>query len=241
MNNLPALVIGASGGIGRELVKQLVASKQYSKVMAISRALPENPIEAVDYRRLDSTDEVQVAQFCEQQNQPFALVICCIGVLHDEGEPALAPEKRLEDIRPEALMAYFKTNTVTPAIWLKHGVRLLKSKVTSSFVFLTARVGSIADNKLGGWYGYRASKSALNMLIKSAQIEYARRAPNVTLVSYHPGTVDTALSKPFQNNVPKGKLFTAEFTASQLLNLLPSLQINDAPHYIDWNGVHIPW
>lgn len=241
MNELPALVIGANGGIGEELVRQLAASNQYSKVIAISRKPPEKPIESVDYQQLDSSDEIQVAKFCAQQEQSFSLIICCIGVLHTDGEPALAPEKRLEDIRPEALMAYFKINTVTPAIWLKHGVRLLKSKTASSFVFFTARVGSIADNKLGGWYGYRASKSALNMLIKSAQIEYSRRAPNVTLVSYHPGTVDTGLSKPFQNNVPKGKLFSAEFTASQLLSLLPDLQINDAPHYIDWSGAQIPW
>lgn len=241
MDNLQALVIGASGGIGQELVRQLAVSNQYSKVLAISRTLPKNPIESVDYLLLDSSEEAQVSKFCEQQNRPFSLVICCIGALHSNAIPTLAPEKRLEDIRPEALLDYFNINTVIPAIWLKHGVRLLKSKTASSFVFFSARVGSITDNKLGGWYGYRASKSALNMLIKSAQIEYNRRAPNVTLVSYHPGTVDTGLSKPFHNNVAKGKLFSAEFTSRQLLNLLADLPIGEAPHYIDWNGVQIPW
>jgi NAD(P)-dependent dehydrogenase (short-subunit alcohol dehydrogenase family) len=108
-------------------------------------------------------------------------------------------------------------------------------------VFFSARVGSINDNLLGGWYGYRASKAALNMLLKSAQVECQRRAKNISLVSYHPGTVDTELSRPFQANVPKDKLFSSEFTVSQLLQFVTNLLAEDGPHYIDWQGKTIPW
>lgn len=241
MNESRALVIGAGGGIGKEVVKQLVASTTYSDVVAISRTPPEAQIDSVEYHQLNSADESAVSGFCQKQTHPFSLIVCCVGLLHRDGEMAVTPEKRLEDIQPHLLLEYFKANTVVPAIWLKHGVKLLKQSAPSSMVFLSARVGSIEDNKLGGWYGYRASKSALNMLIKSAQIEYARRAKNVTLISYHPGTVDTNLSKPFQANVPTGKLFTTEFTVRQLLKIIPTLDINEAPHYIDWNSVQIPW
>ena len=108
-------------------------------------------------------------------------------------------------------------------------------------MFFSARVGSISDNSLGGWYGYRASKSALNMLIKCAQIECQRRAKNITLISYHPGTVETELSKPFQSKVPTGKLFSTDFTATQLLQIIPNLTPENGPHYIDWQGNVIPW
>ena len=111
----------------------------------------------------------------------------------------------------------------------------------SKIILLSARVGSITDNKLGGWYGYRASKSALNMLVKTAQVEFSRRIKKCTLVLYHPGTVDTKLSKPFQGNVPPGKLFSPEFTAMQMLQCVESLQSEQAPHYIDWKGDNIPW
>ena len=108
-------------------------------------------------------------------------------------------------------------------------------------MFFSARVGSINDNKLGGWYGYRASKAALNMMLKCAQIECQRRAKNISLISYHPGTVETELSKPFQSKVPTGKLFSAHFTVTQLLNIIPSLSAENGPHYIDWQGNTIPW
>ncbi|MFT6989052.1 MAG: NAD(P)-dependent dehydrogenase (short-subunit alcohol dehydrogenase family) [Paraglaciecola sp.] len=241
-----ALVIGASGGIGKTLVKKLSESGEYKHVYAVSRTLPASPIEGVHYHALESEDENFVAQYCQQLKQAggqFSLVVCCIGALHALGadNQKIMPEKRLEDIHKDQLNFYFTTNAILPAIWLKHVESLLKGSEPAKLVFFSARVGSISDNNLGGWYGYRASKSALNMIIKCAQIECKRRAKNICLISYHPGTVETELSKPFQSNVPTGKLFTTDFTVSQLLTIIPNLTPENGPHYIDWQGSVIPW
>ncbi|WP_293748756.1 SDR family NAD(P)-dependent oxidoreductase [uncultured Paraglaciecola sp.] len=241
-----ALVIGASGGIGKALVKQLYESGEYEKVYAVSRTSAASPVNGVQYHSLDSENASLVAQYCQQlkqDNGQFTLVVCCIGALHatDADNQRIMPEKRLEDIQQDQLSFYFKTNAILPAIWLKHVESILKGTEPAKLVFFSARVGSISDNQLGGWYGYRASKAALNMMIKCAQIECQRRAKNISLISYHPGTVETELSKPFQSKVPTGKLFTANFTVTQLLKIIPSLSAENGPHYIDWQGNDIPW
>jgi NAD(P)-dependent dehydrogenase (short-subunit alcohol dehydrogenase family) len=242
LNN--ALVIGASGGIGESLVQHLAVSGQYSQVFAVSRSLPKTPVKGVNYQIIESQNEDNIADFCRTTaNGQFSLVICCIGALHgmlDNGQH-VQPEKRLEDINAAQLHYYFNVNTVLPALWLKHLEPLVKGSMIANVVFLSARVGSINDNGLGGWYGYRASKAALNMLLKTAQIELQRRAKNVCLVSYHPGTVDTKLSQPFQANVKPEKLFTAAFTAKQLLSQLPNFNPTQGPYFIDWAGKTIPW
>lgn len=240
------LVIGASGGIGETLVKRLQESAEYTCVYAVSRAIPASQVEGVKYDAIDSENENQIAKYCQQLKQTgcqFSLVVCCIGALHgaDSDNQIIMPEKRLEDINQANLNFYFTINTIIPAIWLKQVEKLLKGQQPAKLVFFSARVGSITDNQLGGWYGYRASKSALNMLIKSAQIECKRRAKNICMVSYHPGTVDTELSKPFQANVPQDKLFSSEFTVNKLLEHLPKLTPDEGPHYIDWQGKTIPW
>lgn len=241
-----ALVIGASGGIGKTLVEKLYKSGDYENVHAVSRTLPASPIEGVYYHSLDSEDEELVAQYCKQlklAGGQFSLVVCCIGALHGTNaeNQSITPEKRLEDIKKDSLSFYLTTNAILPAIWLKNVEKLLKGSEPSKLVFFSARVGSISDNSLGGWYGYRASKSALNMLIKCGQIECQRRAKNICFISYHPGTVETALSKPFQSKVPQGKLFSTDFTVSQLLKTIPSLTAENGPHFIDWQGSVIPW
>ncbi|MBU3005120.1 SDR family NAD(P)-dependent oxidoreductase [Paraglaciecola arctica] len=241
-----ALVIGASGGIGKTLVKQLIESGCYENVYGVSRTFPEGPVKGVNYHTLDSENETLVSEYCQQLKDSgiqFTLVVCCIGALQTIGPNNLKvkPEKRLEDIQSQQLNYYFTVNSILPALWLKHVEALLKGAQPSTLVFFSARVASIEDNQLGGWYGYRASKAALNMLIKCAQIECQRRAKNICLVSYHPGTVATNLSQPFQSNVPEGKLFTADFTVTQLLRIIPSLSPENGPHYIDWQGRDIPW
>lgn len=244
MNNNSALVIGAGGGLGTEVLNQLIDKHDFDCVHAVSRAAkPDDLPQSIRWHELADHSDQLVAETCQQltHSKPFSLVICCVGTLHQKGEPALFPEKRIEDIQQSNLQQYFAVNSIIPALWLKHLLRLVVSRDTCHMVFFSARVGSISDNRLGGWYGYRASKAALNMLIKTAQVEYRRRAPNVSLVAYHPGTVDTALSKPFQANVPKGKLFSAEFSVSNLLSLLADLPTTDAPFYLDWQGKHIDW
>jgi NAD(P)-dependent dehydrogenase (short-subunit alcohol dehydrogenase family) len=126
-------------------------------------------------------------------------------------------------------------------LWLKHLTPILVGNHVCKIVVFTARVGSISDNKLGGWYSYRASKAAMNMLIKSASIELARIAKNIKLISFHPGTTDTPLSKPFQKNVPKGKLFTPEFVAKQLLGIVENTTVNGEASFLDWQGKSITW
>jgi len=235
------LVIGANGGIGAELVKQLCEANPTCTVHCVSRAkLPSNFTNQLNYQ-IDSSNEIEVRNFVhalKQENIFLSLVICTTGILHTSGEKQLKPEKRLEDINPVQLAEYFKVNTIVPTLWLKHLVSSV-DKSSCNIVFFSARVGSISENVLGGWYGYRASKAALNMIVKTASIEYQRRRANSCLACYHPGTVDTGLSKPFQSNVKPGKLFTAEFTVKQLLSHIQSFTPEQSPYYIDWEGKSI--
>ena len=241
-----ALVIGSSGGIGQSLVQQLALSERYSQVFAVSRYLPSAPVDGVHYQIVNSHNEGDIANYCQKvshTDQQFSLIVCCIGCLSEKREcgASINPEKRLEDLNQPQLEYYFQINTVLPALWLKHVEPLMRGPFPAKLIFLSARVGSIQDNSLGGWYGYRASKAALNMLLKTAQIELQRRVKNVCIVSYHPGTVDTKLSQPFQANVKPEKLFTAEFTVQQLLSQLPNFNPGQGPYFIDWAGKTIPW
>ncbi|MDO6709524.1 SDR family NAD(P)-dependent oxidoreductase [Aliiglaciecola sp. 2_MG-2023] len=244
MQKTNALIIGSSSGIGAELVRRLCHNSHFDVVHAVSRRPDKIEHPKLCTHQLDSVDEVQVENLCKelQAYGQFSLVICCIGVLHaDDITGAVRPEKRLEDVTARQLEYYFKVNTLAPMMWLKHLPMLFSKSVHSQVVFLSARVASIEDNKLGGWYGYRASKAALNMLVKTSQVEYKRRFKNVELICYHPGTVDTGLSKPFQSNVPKEKLFSVDFTVQRLLSHLQTLDFNQAPHFIDWDNQPIPW
>lgn len=239
-----ALVIGGSGGIAKQLIKTLASDPEIKEIHSVSRSSEASNIKNLIHHQVDSINENDVDELCKSLKLKggFSLIICCIGVLHGgDDDKHFQPEKRLESVSATNLLRYFETNTIAPMNWLKHVHKLVPKEQASRVVFFTARVASIEDNHLGGWYGYRASKAALNMLIKTAQIELARRSPKTLLISYHPGTVDTNLSKPFQKNVPEGKLFSTEFTVSQLFKILPTLSLENAPHYIDWQGKTIPW
>lgn len=236
------LIIGANGGIARALIDQICAAPQ-TQVYTVSRHEYANKHTNQLHTELDSSDELQVQAFVRNlldQNIRLDHVICTTGVLHTSGNVQLKPEKRLEDINAPQLAEYFRVNTIVPALWMKLLVKVL-NKEKASVVFFSARVGSISENEIGGWYGYRASKAALNMLVKTASVEYKRRLPNVSLACYHPGTVDTELSKPFQSNVKPGKLFTADFTATQLLKHIATLEAEKSPYYFDWDGQTIAY
>ena len=138
-------------------------------------------------------------------------------------------------------MQVIEANTVTPMLWLKNLLPIMTGKEPCKVVVFTARVGSISDNKLGGWYSYRTSKAAINMLLKSAAVECSRTAKNIKIISFHPGTTDTPLSKPFQKNVPEHKLFTSEFVANQLINIVKDSDIDGQASFLDWQGKDIPW
>ncbi|AWL10883.1 hypothetical protein HMF8227_00377 [Saliniradius amylolyticus] len=236
-----ALVIGASGGIGQALVARLLKAESYERIFTVSRRDVAMSDERVISSIFDTSDEEQIKAYCAQlksQGAELTLAVCCVGVLHDE---YVFPEKKLEEIKAGVLNHYFNVNAITPMLWVSHLVGLFPFKDSAVMAALSARVGSIGDNRLGGWYGYRASKAALNMLVKSAQIEYRRRAKGTALLAYHPGTVNTNLSEPFQAGVPQEKLFTPEFTARQLLEIAKGLDAEQGPFYLDWQGKPIEW
>lgn len=167
-------------------------------------------------------------------------VIIFNGQLHNDQH---MPEKKLEDINSEYFTQLMHSNTLIPILCLQSLIPLLNHQTHCSITALSARVGSLNDNKLGGWYTYRATKAALNMLFKTSAIEIHRRAKNTKLILFHPGTTDTNLSRPFQRNVPEGKLFTPKFVAEQLFKITndSNLECNGEVAYLDWQGDSIDW
>lgn len=242
-----ALVLGASGGLGSALVTQFLSDPGITRVFAVSRQGQSASMRVPDGEAaklvwiLTAYDEQSMAAVTDQL-KPFAghfgRVCICHGLLHSDN---IWPEKRLEDINSANLHEIFQSNTVVPTLWLKLLFKLLKGKQPCIVATLSARVGSIGDNRIGGWHSYRASKAALNMVLKNMAIEYARRAKNVKLIAFHPGTTDTELSKPFQTAVPNGKLFTPAFVASQLSEVMASVEVDGELEYLDWNGQPIIW
>ncbi|HDO1313142.1 SDR family NAD(P)-dependent oxidoreductase [Aeromonas veronii] len=234
------VVIGASGGIGAALVTHWLTAG-VGPVIAISRqpapAGASSP--ALHWLCCDYSDEQMapaVARIAELAPRPHRVVICN-GILH-QGE--IQPEKRLEAINLDAMTRLYQTNALLPLRWISQLLPLFGREPCTLAVF-SARVGSIGDNRAGGWYGYRASKAALNMLLKCAAIELARRAPGVKLLAFHPGTVDTPLSRPFHANVPPGNVQSPELVADHLINLMNRLQPDGELSFLDWQGKPIEW
>ncbi len=175
---------------------------------------------------------------CLTDGVPVQKVFICNGRLH---YAELKPEKRLEQFNAEDCQAIMHSNSIVPMLWVQALLPYLKSQQSCQLVVFSARVGSIGDNHLGGWYSYRASKAALNMLLKTAAIEYQRRAPNVAMIAFHPGTTDTPLSRPYQQNVPAEKLLTPAFVAEKLLTILENLPAAETLRFLDWQGKKIDW
>ena len=230
-----AIVIGSNGGIGKACAQKLAANHQ---VWTVSRKNQSGE------RHLKFSDDEasinKVARHLAQAigEQTVAHIVLATGILHTE---TLQPEKRLEDLCSAATQAVFNTNTWLPMAWLQALLPLLQHQQNCRVSVLSARVGSIGDNRLGGWYSYRASKAALNMMLQCAAVELARRAKGVKLIAFHPGTTDTALSKPFQAKVPVDKLFTPAFVAEQLLQVASQQPQDGKLAYVDWAGKSIVW
>ncbi len=224
-----AVVIGASGGIGAALVEAL--EEEGTPVLAFARSFPGE-------RHIDLADEATIAAAAARIATGPApeLVIVATGLLH---EGSHGPEKALHDLDPAWLARSYAVNAIGPALVAKHVLPLMPRAGRSIFAALSARVGSISDNTLGGWHGYRASKAALNQLIRTLAIEDKRRNPRGLVVALHPGTVDTALSKPFQGNVQPGRLFTPSRAAAQLLDVLDGLRPPDTGKLFDWEGKEV--
>lgn len=235
---LHAVVIGASGGIGGALTEALAAREDVATVTALSRRPGATCAPPVVAGHIDLLDEASVSRAAESCREPAPrLVICAAGILHDA---ALQPEKSLRDLDPSRLAQVFAVNTIGPALVLKHFAPLLPRTGRSVIALLSARVGSISDNRLGGWYGYRASKAALNQLVRTASIEVARSRRDAIIVGLHPGTVDTPLSAPFRGNVAPGKLFTPRVSAAHLLAVIAGLAPADSGRCFAWDGSEVP-
>jgi NAD(P)-dependent dehydrogenase (short-subunit alcohol dehydrogenase family) len=240
------LIIGANSDIGKAISDQIQRSENTGLIL-ISRGFSTdtsvdvindnvNKITVKDYQA-QSIDQA-IIELSAYDDVPITQVFVCNGILHSEN---IQPEKRLEDFDVEAFQQVITSNTLTPMLWIQKLTPLLTGKFPCKFVVFSARVGSISDNRLGGWYSYRASKAALNMMIKTASIEFSRRAKNIKLIAFHPGTTDTPLSKPFQKNVPSNKLFTSEFVAKQLLEIVENAPVDQTASYLDWEGKSINW
>jgi NAD(P)-dependent dehydrogenase (short-subunit alcohol dehydrogenase family) len=232
-----ACVFGASGGIGAALAHQLLASGAYSRVWAGSRSGVE--IAGAESFRFDLADEASIAQACADFGQ-LDLVIVATGLLQDE-VAGIRPEKSFRALDAAAMAQVYAVNTIGPALIAKHSLPLLPKERRGVFAAISARVGSIGDNRLGGWHAYRASKAALNMLIANFAIELARTKPQALAVGLHPGTVDTGLSAPFQKGVPEAKLFTPDYSASALLSVIDTLTPKDSGKLFAWDGAPIPF
>jgi NAD(P)-dependent dehydrogenase (short-subunit alcohol dehydrogenase family) len=236
--NLRVVIVGSSGGIGQALVEQLAASPQVARIHALSRGGRSHPSPKVANLTFDFTDEESLIAAAQtlQEVKPFDVILVATGLLQGEG---ISPEKNVRALSHEGFTKSFEINTIGPAMTAKYFVPLLSRDGKSVFAALSARVGSISDNRLGGWYAYRASKAALNMVLKTLSLEIGRRFKNQIIVGLHPGTVDTGLSKPFQGNVPEGKLFTPEFAAGKLLSVIDGLSAEDSGNLFDWAGEQI--
>ncbi len=242
-----ALVVGGGRGIGLGFVRQLLARKDLSRIYATYRQLEsatelltitDNRLQCI---QMDITDESQIAATIakiQSETETLHYTINSVGILH-EGE--IQPEKSLRQIDADRLLRYFQVNSIGAMLLFKYIQPLLKHEHRSIVATISAKVGSIGDNQAGGWYGYRASKAALNMFIKTTSIEYKRTCPQAIVIALHPGTTDTQLSLPFQRNVPPEKLFSVDRTVAQLLAVIDRLESTDSGEFFNWDGSRLPW
>jgi len=244
------MVVGGSRGIGLALTRAQLENHGVARVIATHRPgsdlkqltlLSQEFGDRLHVQSLDTADDRSIAQFAailEQQTGGIDVAIHCAGILHGDG---LEPEKSVSQCRRETLLRSFETNSIGPL--LIAGALLASQSRNRHFKYaaLSAMVGSITDNRLGGWYGYRASKAALNQFLKTLSIECRIKYPNASIVAVHPGTTDTDLSRPFQGGVKPGKLYTPEQTAARILNVIESVDRNQSGQFLNWDGNEIPW
>ncbi len=238
MSGRRAVVWGASGGIGRAVVKALEASGEYTVVYAGSRSLLAPGSDIVRPFTFDLSDQTSIAAAAAviAASGPVDLTMVATGILHDA---AHQPERSFSMLTADAMVALYRVNTVGPALIAKHMIQALPKDRRSVFAALSARVGSIGDNRLGGWHSYRASKAALNMIIANLAIELRRTRPHAIAIGLHPGTVDTSLSAPFQKAVADGKLFSPTCSARHLLTVIDSLTETASGAVMAWDGSRI--
>lgn len=232
------VVFGASGAIGQAMVRQFASLFPQANVHAVARKPIGFDESNVVSHVCDPSNEQALADLGEKISSQgdIRVVFVAIGLLHGA---ELMPEKALKDLSSKKFERIFHVNTTLPALIAKHFLPRMPRQGTTHFAALSARVGSISDNRLGGWYAYRASKAALNMVVKCAAIETARRNPESVVVTLHPGTVDSALSEPFQQAVRADKLFTPAYCAERLVDVLCGLTAEASGKCFAWDGQEV--
>ena len=245
-----ALIVGASGGIGHAVVAELLAGNAHDVVVAACRepgasdamkTLANAHPQRLLTLALDVTDPVSLGEAAarlERRVDNLTMLMNCAGVLHDG---ALQPERRLSEVDAAALLEAFRVNALGALLVAQAFAPLFDREARTVLANLSARVGSIGDNRLGGWYAYRASKAAQNMFTRNLAIELSRRHRGLICVALHPGTVDTGLSRPFQARVPPERLFTPARAARQLLGVIDALGPDDNGGFFAWDGSPVPW
>lgn len=233
-------VFGSSGGIGAALTERLIVHPRVAKVEGFSRRHPDPA------RRFDFRDEASIARIGEiladqappASKAPLNMVIVATGLLHDQNQQ-ISPEKSLKQLSHEGMSAAFLVNTIGPALIGKYTLPLLAKEGKTVFAAISARVGSISDNQLGGWHSYRAAKAALNMMIKGFALEMKRKNPETAVIGLHPGTTDTGLSAPFQSGL-RHTLFTPDEAAGHLLAVIDGVNPDHTGCVVAWDGQIIP-
>ena len=246
---LRALVFGGSGAVGAAFARALASHPRVAALHVAARD-PERAVPAslqatatapLHAHAFDLTDEASIAATvaAASADGPLDLVLVATGSLHDGARRQ--PEKSWRSLTPEALAWAFAINATGPALIPKHALDRLATGRKAVFAALSARVGSIEDNRLGGWHAYRASKAALHMLIRGWSIELVRRNPTALCLALHPGTVDSPLSRPFQSGVAPARLFTPDRSAAALLGVIDRCGVADSGRAWAWDGQPIPF
>ncbi|MEP0943268.1 MAG: SDR family NAD(P)-dependent oxidoreductase [Rhizobiaceae bacterium] len=235
------IVIGANGGIGSAFIEHLLARDDVKSVYGFSRSIESTASnERLTTSHLDYANDETIAAAAQlvAADGPVDLIIVATGLLH--AEDGFGPEKSLRQLQADALARAYLVNCIGPMLVAKHFLPLLVKDQKSVFAALSARVGSISDNQIGGWYGYRAAKAGLNQMLRTASIEHQRRWPQSVIVGLHPGTVDTGLSKPFQRNVADGKLFTTQHSTQCMLDVVDRVEAQDSGSIFAYDGSLVP-
>lgn len=240
-------LVGGSGGIGAALLSLLSVRENIGAIHSTYYRSPAagslgsigqfGATASIVWSQVDITDEASVKQWLEGIGS-FDWLINCAGFLHDINTK---PEKTVAQLNPANFNRNMSINCLPNLLLAKYAHASLKQADKGVFASLTAKVGSIEDNRLGGWYSYRASKAAANMVLKTLSIEWARSAPNVRVVALHPGTTDTKLSAPFQANVKQENLFSTEKAAGMLLEQIEQLHQHPSGRFIAYDGEELPW
>ena len=228
------VIVGAAGAIGKAFVEYYAKDEKTDKVFAFSRkkiSFENRKIKSFDIDIESQTSIEDAAQ--NIKDYPIEIIIVATGILHSEN---FGPEKSIKDINYATMTKVISVNTIGPALIGRYFIPLLRKDAKSVIAFLSARVGSISDNKLGGWYSYRASKTALNQIIKNFSIELKRTNPKAVVLGLQPGTVDSNLSDPFKKNVAKGKLFSPEQSRELLSDVIEKTSIEDSGNLIAYDG-----